>query len=760
MSNEKFRVKFGLAAGNYEVTPGVFIDAATIDGATGDIYTSGDVTVNQNLDVNGSASLGNNYIIDTVAINGLVTGNITFTDNSTTTLRGITGAVGANDYWKYGGGATATDGGYAVIATGDNGTEPIYVQQYSGASVVNQVTLLDGSGNTILSGDLTVTGNDIKSSTGAAALTFNDINVKVNGELTVTGNTIRSSGGSAFPAGDIAIQLSGSNVTVAGDLAVNGGDITTTQTTGNLFNTTATTVNLAGAATTVSIGANTGTTTVNNNLVADDISVATVDATNLEVTNIKAKDGTAAASIANTTGAVSITTQLTVDNININGNTLISTDTNGNITLDPNGTGNVATTFSNGGNVTNDRNYITGAIRNATTQTTNGDIWELNTSAAQSATNPYFRGVSLSNSADTTRGPATLLRSYTGGAGAGSASRGRLIFEKARGFPEGVSTGPAALQANDIMGSVDATGYSSTGWLNDTIPAVGGFFGFTASENWVSNTNIGTQFALTLAPTATTVTSGANLINVLGLSPQGAVHRSDTYDFQQGKSGTTSLLALTSTLATFVGDVRINGNDIQGSGGSSAITLTSANTATTVRGDAINLQTAASVGIVGSAISYNRVYGQWQNLNTITPAADNTAYAFALPTIDFANVASVNTTSRIVPGAAGFYKLQFSVQVRNDDSAAEHIAYFWWRKNGTDVPGSMGRVGVPKAAGAGDALTIAGWDNMISSANTTDYWELIYATDSSAHIDFPTFAATAFGPATSALFVTLVPVGA
>jgi len=65
-----------------------------------------------------------------------------------------------------------------------------------------------------------------------------------------------------------------------------------------------------------------------------------------------------------------------------------------------------------------------------------------------------------------------------------------------------------------------------------------------------------------------------------------------------------------------------------------------------------------------------------------------------------------------------------------------------------------------KAAGAGDALTIAGWDNMISSANTTDYWELMYAVDDAAHVDFPTFAATAFGPATAALFVTLVPIGA
>lgn len=453
--------------------------------------------------------------------------------------------------------------------------------------------------------------------------------------------------------------------------------------------------------------------------------------------NLDVQGGT----ITESTGALSITTGAS----------------NGAITLDPNGTGNVVCTFSNGGNLTNDRNYVFGAIRNATTQTTNGDIWELNTSAAQSATNPYFRGVSLDNSADTTRGPATLMRSYSGGAGSGSAQRGRLIFEKARG----TAASPTAIQSGDILGSIDVTGYTSTGWLNDTIPAVTGFFGFTASENYVSNTALGTNFSLSLAPTTTTISTGASLVQVMNLNPQSMAFRSDAYTFSQGKTGTTQNMALdVNGNLTVTGDVRVNGNDIQCSSGASAITLTSANTATTVRGDAINLQTAASVGIVGNNINYNRVYGQWQNLNTVTPAGSLTAYAFALPTQDFANISSVVSTSRITPGAAGMYKLQFSVQVQNDDTADEHVAYLWWRKNGTDVPGSMGRVGIFKAKGAVNGLTIAGWDNMISSANTTDYWELMYAVDDATHVDFPTFASTAFGPATSSLFVTLVPIGA
>ena len=67
----------------------------------------------------------------------------------------------------------------------------------------------------------------------------------------------------------------------------------------------------------------------------------TVDTTNLEVTNIKAKDGTAAATIADSTGAITVSTLLNVDNLRLDGNTLSSTDSNGNVVLAPNGTGDV-----------------------------------------------------------------------------------------------------------------------------------------------------------------------------------------------------------------------------------------------------------------------------------------------------------------------------------------------------------------------------------------------------------------------------------
>ena len=66
--------------------------------------------------------------------------------------------------------------------------------------------------------------------------------------------------------GNLTVQYdqSARNVTLSGDIAVNGGDITTSQTTFNLINATATTLNIGGAATTVNVGATSGVSIINS----------------------------------------------------------------------------------------------------------------------------------------------------------------------------------------------------------------------------------------------------------------------------------------------------------------------------------------------------------------------------------------------------------------------------------------------------------------------------------------------------------------
>jgi hypothetical protein len=119
-------------------------------------------------------------------------------------------------------------------------------------------------------------------------------NATVGGTLGVTGNATLS--------GTLAVT---GNQTNTGDLAVNGGDLTTTSTTATLFNANATTLNIGQAATTVSIGATSGTTTVRNNLtVTGDLTIngttTTVNATTITVDDKNIELGSVA-SPSNTT---------------------------------------------------------------------------------------------------------------------------------------------------------------------------------------------------------------------------------------------------------------------------------------------------------------------------------------------------------------------------------------------------------------------------------------------------------------------------
>ena len=81
------------------------------------------------------------------------------------------------------------------------------------------------------------------------------------------------------------------NVDIDLDLNVDGGDITTNETgTFNLINTNATTVNIAGDATTVSVGSDTGTTTVNHDLVVTGDMTVNGTTTTINTTELSVDD--------------------------------------------------------------------------------------------------------------------------------------------------------------------------------------------------------------------------------------------------------------------------------------------------------------------------------------------------------------------------------------------------------------------------------------------------------------------------------------
>lgn len=143
---------------------------------------------------NGSANVSGN-------MSGV--GQISFSALSGTNGRALLyQGMADNDFFRIYVGGTASNSGYAEIATADDGNEPIYVRQYSGvfSTLVRTLTLLDGSGNTIFPGTVTATTFNGNASSATKLQTariiwgqsFNGTN-NVNGTFTML-STFASSG--------------------------------------------------------------------------------------------------------------------------------------------------------------------------------------------------------------------------------------------------------------------------------------------------------------------------------------------------------------------------------------------------------------------------------------------------------------------------------------------------------------------------------------------------------------------------------------
>jgi hypothetical protein len=114
-----------------------------------------------------------------------------------------------------------------------------------------------------------------------------------------------------------------------GDLNVHGSNITSDQTTVNLINATATTGNLFGLASTVNIGAASGTLTLNNPTVVGNAGVSTVNLWNTVATTVNAFGNATAITIGNNTGLTTIRHDLRVTgDLYVNGSNTIVNSTN------------------------------------------------------------------------------------------------------------------------------------------------------------------------------------------------------------------------------------------------------------------------------------------------------------------------------------------------------------------------------------------------------------------------------------------------
>ena len=349
---------------------------------------TGTTNINNDLDVDGDVNIdGGDLTVSTATFNlaNTTASTVNFAGAGTTiSIGAATGTTTINNANTVVTGDLAVNG--ADITTTATGTATVFNTNATGLNVGGAATAISigaatgtttiNNANTVVTGDLAVNGADITTTATGTATVFDTNATTVNAFGAATGVNI----GAAGSAGTLTIR--NDNVSLTGDLAVNGGDITTNQTTFNLVNTTATTVNFAGAATAISIGAVTGTTEVNNNLQVDlDLDVRggdiTTNQTTFNLINTTATtgnlfgDGTAV-TIGATTGTTTIRNANTVitGDLAVNGGDLTTSATTFNLLDSTVTTGNL---FGAGTAVTIGAVTGTTTIRNANTVIT-GDL--------------------------------------------------------------------------------------------------------------------------------------------------------------------------------------------------------------------------------------------------------------------------------------------------------------------------------------------------------------------------------------------------
>lgn len=239
-----------------------------------DLATTDQIYINDG--ANKYVTYGN--LVTDLAGSGAGTSNLTTTDTgdslaltSQVTVTGVTASLFGTASWATNA-TTATNATNVGLTDTTTGVGPYYIT-FVDASTGNENVRVDSTGLTYNATTNTITAT----ASFANAVPFSGIQGLPSGLVSgstlssaAQGEVVLTTNGVAGTTVDLGLQTTDSpqfvGLTLTGDAAVNGGDVTTTATTATVFNTNATTVNAFGAATTLNLGAATGTTTVNNNL--------------------------------------------------------------------------------------------------------------------------------------------------------------------------------------------------------------------------------------------------------------------------------------------------------------------------------------------------------------------------------------------------------------------------------------------------------------------------------------------------------------
>ena len=215
------------------------------------------------------------------------------------------------------------------------------------------------------------------------------------------------------------------------------------------------------------------------------------------------------------------------------------------------------------------------------------------------------------------------------------------------------------------------------------------------------------------------------------------------------------------TLPPFGGDQRQTAEIVRGimdgkTNNTGTLTLATGGATTTtlndlrIGGDSVILFAPSSA----AAFADTAPYGAFQSVVDQTLAAANTAYAMTLDTTDVSNGVTLSNSSRINVKNAGVYNFQWSGQFQNTDTQ-EHDTSVWLRKNGTNIVGSTGLIGVPSSHGGLDGHTVVGWNYFLDLA-ANDYIELYWSSPSTqVSLQFYAAGTSPTRPTTASLIATM-----
>jgi hypothetical protein len=109
--------------------------------------------------------------------------------------------------------------------------------------------------------------------------------------------------------------------------------------------------------------------------------------------------------------------------------------------------------------------------------------------------------------------------------------------------------------------------------------------------------------------------------------------------------------------------------------------------------------------------------------------SSTTSVALPFDTTDTSNGVSLDSTdtSKIIFDVAGYYNIQFSLQLLNATNTIDNVT-LWFRQNTVDIPYTAGIVSIPAKHAGGLGAAIVSW-NLIISVNAEDIIQLMMASN-------------------------------